>query len=113
MTQGRARGQILDIFKKCLFILLTCVDILPTLIIFIFGITHGLLPLDYLRYMVTCKSSKSRTSLDFMGMGEFGLGQKGRQLWIYMPLKTLFQLFDPLTKRCLIFWLLCSVLLPH
>ena len=66
---------------------------------------NGLLPLDYLRYMVTCKSSKSRTSLDFGGMGEFGLGQKGHQLWIYMPLKTLFQLFDPLTKSCLIFWL--------
>ena len=66
---------------------------------------HGLLPLDYFRYMVTCKSSKSRTYLDFGGMGEFGLGQKGHQLWIYMPLKTLFQVFDPLSKSCLIFWL--------
>ena len=39
MTQGRARGEILDIFKKCYFILLTYVDILhgPTLDIFIFG----------------------------------------------------------------------------
>ena len=55
--------------------------------------------------MVTCKSSKSRTSLDFGGMGEFGLGQKGHQLGIYMPLKTFFQVIDPLTKICLIFWL--------
>ena len=68
--------------------------------IFIFGIMHGLLPLDNFRYMVTCKSSKSRTYLDFGGMG-----QKGHQLWIYMPLKTLFQKCDPLTKSCLIFWL--------
>ena len=37
---------------------------LPTLTIFLFGIMHGLLPLDYFRYMVTCKSSKSRTYLD-------------------------------------------------
>ena len=66
---------------------------------------HGWLPLDYFRYMVTCKSSKSRTSLDFGGMGEFGLGQKGQQLGIYMPFKTLFQVIDPLTKNCLIFWL--------
>ena len=58
--------------------------------IFISDIMHGLLPLDYFRYMVTCKSSKSRTYLDFGGMGEFGLEQKGHQLWIYMPLKTLF-----------------------
>ena len=38
------------------------------------------------------------TSLDFGGMGEFRLGQKGHQLGIYMPLKTLFQVIDPLTK---------------
>ena len=88
-----------------LVFLLNCVDILPTLTIFIFDIMHGLLPLDYFRYMVTCKRSKSRTYLDFGGMGEFGLGQKGHQLWIYMPLKTLFQVLDPLTKSCLIFWL--------
>ena len=55
--------------------------------------------------MVTCKSSKSRTSLDFWGMWEFGRGQKGHQLGIYMPFKTLFQVIDPLTKNCLIFWL--------
>ena len=55
--------------------------------------------------MVTCKSSKSRKSLDFGGMGEFGLRQKGHQLGIYMPLKTLFQVIDPLTKNYLIFWL--------
>ena len=55
--------------------------------------------------MVTCKSSKSRTSLDFGGVGKFGLGQKGRQLRIYIPLKTLFPVIDPLTKNCLIFWL--------
>ena len=55
--------------------------------------------------MVTCKSSKSRTSLDFGGMGEFGLGQKGHQLGIYMPLKTIVQAIHPLTKNCLIFWL--------
>ena len=61
---------------------------------------NGLLPLDYFRYMVTCKSLKSRTYLEFGGMG-----QKGHQLWIYMPLKTHFQVFDPLTKSCLIFWL--------
>ena len=66
---------------------------------------HGLLPLDYFRYMVTCKSSKSKAYLDFGGMGEFGLGQKGHQLWLYMPLKTFFQVLDPLTKSCLIFWL--------
>ena len=59
---------------------------------------HGLLPLDYFRYMVTCKSSKSRIYLDFGGMGEFELGQKGHQLWINMTLKTLFQVFDPLTS---------------
>ena len=45
------------------------------------------------------------TSLDFGGMGEFRLGQKGHQLGIYMPLKTLFQVIDPLTKNYLIFWL--------
>ena len=66
---------------------------------------HGWLPLDYFRYMVTCKSSKSRTSLDFWAMGEFGLGHKGHQLGIHMPLITLFQVIDPLTKNCLIFWL--------
>ena len=38
-------------------------------------------------------------------MGEFGLGQKGHQLGIYMPLKTLFQVIDHLTKKSLIFWL--------
>ena len=55
--------------------------------------------------MVTCKSSKSRMSLDFGCVGEFGLGQNGHQLGIYMPLRTLFQVIDPLTKNCLIFWL--------
>ena len=34
---------------------------------------HGLLPLDCFRYMVTCKSSKSRKYLDFGGMGHGGV----------------------------------------
>ena len=48
---------------------------------------------------------KIQDIIRFWGHGEFGLGQKGHQLWIYMPLKTLFQLFDPLMKSCLMFWL--------
>ena len=76
MTKGRARGQILDISKKCYFILLTYVDILSTLTIFVFGtcIMHGWLPLNYFSYMVTCKSSKSRISLDYVGHGKIRTG---------------------------------------